>query len=134
MSNKTQLQTNNTKLAALIETLNGKAAGGASVETCSVEMKHYPTYSTSFALTQVVYLAVDANGDIVVKKLSSSDGTISHTTNSFVLTDVVCPSILFAYAGGTRLAATNCEGIHASYGAHTIQINGDATAEFQPQG
>lgn len=38
MSNKTQLQTNNTKLNSLIETLRGKAAGGSggSVETANV--------------------------------------------------------------------------------------------------
>lgn len=41
MSNKTQLSTNNTQLASLIQTLQGKAAGGggASVETCSVTIK-----------------------------------------------------------------------------------------------
>ena len=39
MSNKTQLQTNNTQLASLIQTLQGKAAGGgASVETCSIRL------------------------------------------------------------------------------------------------
>ena len=38
MSNKTQLQTNNTRLNSLIETLKGKAAGGSggSVETANV--------------------------------------------------------------------------------------------------
>lgn len=33
---KTQLQTNNEKLTALITELEGKAAGGGSVETCTV--------------------------------------------------------------------------------------------------
>ena len=36
MSNKTQLQTNNTKYASLIELLRGKAAGGSSIATCTI--------------------------------------------------------------------------------------------------
>ena len=41
MSNKTQLQTNNTELSSLIEAIRGKAAGsggagGGSIETCEV--------------------------------------------------------------------------------------------------
>lgn len=36
MFNKTQLQTNNTQLVSLIQELQGKAAGGGSVETCTV--------------------------------------------------------------------------------------------------
>lgn len=42
MSNKTQLQTNNTKYASLIETLRSKASGGsgggAGVETCALKL------------------------------------------------------------------------------------------------
>jgi hypothetical protein len=41
MSNKTQLQTNNTQLASLIQTLQDKAAGGSgggSVETCTINI------------------------------------------------------------------------------------------------
>lgn len=38
--NKTQLQTNNARLASLITELEGKAAGGGgSVETCTVEVR-----------------------------------------------------------------------------------------------
>lgn len=53
MSNKTQLSNNNTKLASLIQELQGKAAGGgASVEMCTVTISNagnyiavlYPTY------------------------------------------------------------------------------------------
>ena len=44
MSNKTQLQTNNAKLEALITELQGKAAGGGSggggLETCQVTIRH----------------------------------------------------------------------------------------------
>lgn len=36
MSNKTQLQTNNTQLASLIQTLQGKAAGGGGMQTATV--------------------------------------------------------------------------------------------------
>lgn len=42
MSNKTQLATNNTQLASLIQTLQGKATGGGGgggVETCTITLK-----------------------------------------------------------------------------------------------
>jgi hypothetical protein len=42
MSNKTQLQTNNTKYASLIETLRGKAAGGSG-EDVTEETTAYTT-------------------------------------------------------------------------------------------
>ena len=35
---KTQLQTNNTRLSSLIQELQGKAAGGGSVETCNLRL------------------------------------------------------------------------------------------------
>ena len=71
MSNKTQLQTNNMKLDALIETLRGKASGsggGTSVETCEIEIH---TFSEIDAL---IYVTIE-NDQVVTK-------TIENSTNS----------------------------------------------------
>lgn len=91
MSNKTQLQANNTQLAALIETLQGKAAGGgsggASVETCTVKIS----------------LDADARMDEWAYSFLSDDGTISTvyeapsygespTNTVFRLEKVICGS------------------------------------------
>lgn len=53
MSNKTQLQANNTQLASLIQTLQGKATGGggASVETCTVTVNAVGGYVTTYLFT-----------------------------------------------------------------------------------
>lgn len=55
MSNKTQLQANNTNLASLIQTLQGKAAGSGSsggIETCTITRNN----------TNAVVGYVDVNG------------------------------------------------------------------------
>lgn len=68
MSNKTQLQTNNTQLASLIQTLQGKAAGGGGgAETCTVEILSVgPTIPTTFQF-------IDADGAVQHVDCSSSD-------------------------------------------------------------
>ena len=65
MSNKTQLQTNNTKYAALIETLRSKAVGGgnASVQTTSVTIDNENVISNGYGVD--VYLTRFVDGQIV---------------------------------------------------------------------
>lgn len=66
---KTQLQTNNSKLSALITELQGKAAGGGSgggsVETCTVIIGGGGMLLPS--LRGYAYTTIDDNGQIVSK-------------------------------------------------------------------
>ena len=68
---KSQLQSNNTRLASLIDELKGKAAGGGgsgSVETCYIEF--------SIPIPRCWYVAYE-NGAIVTKTLTDvARGTI----------------------------------------------------------
>lgn len=86
MSNKTQLQTNNAKLEALITELQGKAAGGgSSVETCTVEIV-IPKYSEIRAIHYVAF----RNGETV----SVVDDTDYLTAQTVTIENVVCRSTL----------------------------------------
>lgn len=85
MSNKTQLQTNNTQLASLIQTLQGKAAGsgGASVETCTVTVN-------ASALGMIGYTRY-SDGAIEACQYTM---TTSDKSENLVFTNVVCNSAL----------------------------------------
>lgn len=96
MSNKTQLQTNNTQLASLISTLQGKAAGGggAAVETCSVRV-----YATDGAtcLYQVQYTAFE-DGKVVSKRVVNNE---DYVLQNFDITyENVCCGTVFYVSGG----------------------------------
>lgn len=82
MSNKTQLQANNTQLASLIQELQGKAAGGAvaSVETCEV--------SVSGAYF-VFYTGVE-NGEPVAMVSAGTSTSSSHTFTALRNSMVMC--------------------------------------------
>ena len=62
MSNKTQLQTNNTELSSLIETLRGKASGGGSgaVETSMVTIS-----GDADSSMLISYTTVDENDEMI---------------------------------------------------------------------
>lgn len=74
MSNKTQLQTNNTTLASIIQTLQGKAAGGSSggVETCQVIVNLFAGQSYTLG-----YTTIDDDGNVIGVTESRKSGTIS---------------------------------------------------------
>ena len=87
MSNKTQLQTNNTTLASLIQTLQGKAAGsgssgGVNVGTCTINIHSGGGYVDAQCL-QVV------NGTIETAWVDNTDGAASITINDAVCTGFI---------------------------------------------
>lgn len=82
---KTQLQTNNAKLSALITELQGKAAGGggAAPETCTVVL-HYPVRLDSVIATTYVN-GVQAVRDI--KPATNSD-------TSMTIENILCTTFI----------------------------------------
>lgn len=101
MSNKTQLSTNNTQLASLIQTLQGKAAGGGgSVETCTVTV----TCSTS-TLWKYVCTGYE-NGEYVPLYSSIWNGVGANTAT---IENVVCGSAMYFVAtnGSTNTSVIN---------------------------
>lgn len=89
---KTQLQTNNTRLASLIDTLKGKAAGGGSggsPETCEL------AFDGGY-LCESVCTTIDESGDTIV--LLKSTGVYYGP--------VVCGSI-FAVGYSTNITITD---------------------------
>lgn len=83
MSNKTQLQTNNTKYASLIETLRGKAAGGSG-EDVSNETNAY-TSKISQLETAVTALEAELEG-----KASGGSGGASIETCTVKFNNLTC--------------------------------------------
>lgn len=99
---KTQLQTNNAKLEALITELQGKAAGGgggASLETCAVIVK---------GCKAVYYTGVE-NGATVAKASTGANATATHNI-------IVCKNsmVVCALLQGTSIIVTGGE-LNASY-------------------
>ena len=93
MSNKTQLQANNTQLASLIQTLQGKAVGGggggASVETCTVKLG-----DSSYASMRPYcysYTHLDNNGNV------TSTAVKNNSAATVTLNNVVCGSVVTVY-------------------------------------
>ena len=92
MSNKTQLSTNNTKLASLIQELQGKAAGGGSgggVETCSVRL-HSNAEAVGYWYACPV-LKSDGTVDVETTLINGYDGK---TSFDITIENVVCGSML----------------------------------------
>lgn len=96
MSNKTQLQTNNTKLESLIQTLQGKAAGGGSgggsgggVDVCTVTIDLQPRSSSTSHYALMRYV----DGEMIVEYWSGF-GSKNVTFN-----DVICGNMIIAGIG-----------------------------------
>lgn len=88
MSNKTQLQTNNTSLSSLITTLQGKAAGsgsssGGGVETCTV------TLTTEDGFGSWAIATLYKNGEISTEEVTLPGGDLSCTISDAVVGGVV---------------------------------------------
>lgn len=134
MSNKTQLQTNNTKYASLIESLRGKAlpgggssGDGANIETCTVTIIPSPDESMMDGLC--IYSATCyENNVITTKSLCNMGGIYTPIT----LTNVIINSVI--HCGSMQnmsCIVTNGEVLvsHGRYG-HCVKPTGDATIDL----
>lgn len=125
MSNKTQLQTNNTNLAALIETLRGKAAGGgASVETCTI--KATPDSPGSDGVHTVWYI----DGNLSLKTATQPLATINtyEVAKNTILAleyDATINSIDMNYANGSTVLFAN-----KTYGLAAIHVVADGSIYY----
>ena len=130
MSNKTQLQTNNTQLASLIQTLQGKAAGGGggtAIETCTVVLD---TGSSSYRPYYYSYTMVNDDGSITGVAVGPNSAL------DITLTNVVCGSVVTVYwYGGTGLTVTNAEKLGPSsskyFNAYLITAPAGGTATIK---
>ena len=108
MTNKTQLQTNNTALDALITRVNaakntaaslpeaGGGSGGGSVETCAVQI------SSEYGLKSIIYTGLDSTEQLV-----SVDETFLITPPmEYTLPEVVVGTSLTIYTGSSSTSAT----------------------------
>lgn len=80
---KTQLQTNNAKLEALITELQGKAAGGGgggSAETCTVNFE----YTAPPPVNDPTIYYIGSDGSWSSTSLPMSSGSVTVMKNSFV--------------------------------------------------
>ena len=109
---KTQLQTNNARLSALITELQGKAAGGGggSVETCTIAL-NYPVNILN--VTATVY----ENGIISTKFLDAA------YSNTVIIDNVLCGSYLTVASNAiyTPIATITGGGEFIQMGATTRQ-------------
>lgn len=107
---KTQLQTNNAKLSALITELQGKAVGGGSgggtLETCTLQI------SDAAQIFAVAYTTVDSGGNVAhayviqssitqtITCLCNSTVAISHYTS--MAPSIRCDGCELLYCAGVR--------------------------------
>lgn len=97
MSNKTQLQTNNTKYASLIETLRGKAAGGSG-EDVSNETNAYTNKITALE-TAVAELETALEG----KASGGSSGGNLETCTVTVVSEAPGPGTVWYLDGSSSV-------------------------------
>ena len=117
MSNKTQLQTNNTKVDSLIELLRTKSAGGSgggSVETCTV------TVINDVGAGKMAYSMVNNSGKI--------EYIVSDVESRMTL---VCPRgsfITISWGSSVMPILTNAERVEMQTALVTVcKLNEDAT-------
>lgn len=110
MSNKTQLQTNNTTLDALITRVNaaketaaslpeGGSGGGESIETCTVEI-HMSSGKKCYATT------VNTNGNVVFSEVTSVNDYDTVSGGIAIIENVVCNSFIYCEANLNGMSIT----------------------------
>jgi hypothetical protein len=115
MSNKQQLQTNNTKYASLIETLRGKAAGGSggSIETCTV-------MSTATGNNKSVYYT-EGSGNLQ---------NVTMSINEVATFTVLKNTIMYVNNASTASVSGDCTKLYNAMGKGIFVISGDCTISF----
>ena len=131
MSNKTQLSNNNTKLASLIQELQGKASGGSggSVETCTVMITGN---NSSAAPIAYAYSTLTESGEITCVNINGNTDSI------ITISGVICGSFVVAYLFNGSYTTYTSENAEVTYTGATafkfIKINapagGQATVHF----
>ena len=123
-----------TAIDALTDAGSG-GSGGAAVETCTVTIKHYPSYSMNFAVTRVFYHTLNADGEIIPTTLVQAD--IDYSVSSFTITDVVKPTFMIIYISNpTNTVLTNATVEWTLNTSYVVRLGdtGDYILEFQPVG
>lgn len=121
---KTQLQTNNTRLASLIQELQGKAAGGgASVETCTVTVNIGTELGDTDGIMERMIFQTQENGETVTRDITSVQSGIFENVVKNSLFCTQHPDYLNRTIEGATLIFE-----HGYIEAYTI--NSDATLQF----
>lgn len=122
MSNKTQLQTNNTTLASLTDRVLAAKdtaaalpdAGGGSVETCTVKLE------TGSGAYGVYYATTITNGNIDVSTGTIADeGLVNYIPDSVAAVEAICDSFMCVDVSDFRFASS----VELSGGAELILHN-----------
>ena len=121
MSNKQQLQTNNIKVASLIETLKGKAAGGGggggNVETCTVTLQGVDN-NEQYPIGRKIFY-IQSNGAIGEVLLNSQATTETMSCGLVTVHDILGAPINDAACSG------EIELLYFGYDSCTFHIYGD---------
>lgn len=122
MSNKTQLQTNNTELSSLIETIRGKVAGsggsgGGSIETCvvTIEQDFVGPPAPGSELPSFYY----TDGSMSLKFIETDSGAFTVAKNTIVA--------ISGWYGASTVGSGSAEEIFYRAGYAAYKITGDCT-------
>ena len=117
MSNKTQLQTNNTALDALITRVNaakdvaaslpeaGESGGGGDIETCTIKIINE---CVSLGAGYLIYCFTCLENNAVTGKIYN--GSCKQESET-IIENVICNSPLYMYFGGYGFLALTYDGV-----------------------
>ena len=125
MSNKTQLQTNNTTLDGYITRINaakevaaslpeaGGSGSSGDIETCTVTINCYPEYGAPID----IFAAMTWDGASISMTTGGNTGS-----SQYIIENVVCGSILVLYGYGSGSSGSNH--INSAYSNNIEVISG----------
>ena len=140
---KTQLQTNNSRLASLIDELKGKAAGGGasgggSVETCTVIITH-KTIGPVIPRGGISFVSLNEAG--IVTNTVMELPAVSSSTRTVEVRNVVKNTIMHCAFAGKIISISggqyedaiyyNADGAQIGYGSYIFLTDDNVTIEFQ---